>query len=146
MAKEDPAGGGTDSARPRSSGVAASGNDGPCPAGSGPEAHRLTEVSPKGCTPLRRPPAGLSKTSILIRVSGGAHLHLYKVTTTNQASAANSRSFDALILAAYSLARFLIVVIILAAYAQQNKTIRSPKFHLQGYVCNKHSKFRICVS
>jgi hypothetical protein len=81
MASEDPAGGGTDSARPRSLGitVAASGNDWQCPAGRGQEAHRLTKVTPKGCTPRKRPPAELSEISIPRRVSGGAHLHLYSL-------------------------------------------------------------------
>ncbi len=38
-----------------------------------------------------------------------------------------------------------IVVIILAAYAQQI-IIRLPKFHLQGCLCNKHPNFRVCNS
>ncbi len=42
------------------------------------EACRLTQVTPKGCTPRRRPPAGLSEIPIPRRVMGGAHLHLYK--------------------------------------------------------------------
>ncbi len=46
-----PAGGGTDSARPRSSGVSASGNDGPCPAGSHQSESDLVRVGRGTSTP-----------------------------------------------------------------------------------------------